>query len=181
MVIISASGPPLVMNADAPACAARVTHSPSWCAVTTATAVCGLASRRRRVATRPSVPGIWMSITTTDGASSRTRWIPSAADAAVPTHRIPGTASNAAASRSAKHRWSSTIRTVVSRPASLPRPPVVSSALPMMFDMCPPKNASSCPPPPEASALRGRCSPGRRVLGEALQCVNSLSSNLTVK
>ena len=70
MVIISASDPVLGMNAEAPACAALATHSPSRCAVTTATAVPGLTFRSCRVATSPSVPGIWMSITTTEGDSA---------------------------------------------------------------------------------------------------------------
>src|SRR4051812_40999644 len=55
-----------------------------------------------------------MSITTTDGDSCLTRRMPSAAEEAEPRQRIVGTELRATVSRSAKERWSSTMRTVVS-------------------------------------------------------------------
>src|SRR3954447_20439342 len=109
--IISESDPPLGMKAEAPACAARTTHSGSLCAVTTATTVRGATSRIRRVAANPSCRGISMSITTMSGCSSSamlTAWV---AECAVPRVRMPAD-SSAPARSSAKVRWSSTTRTL---------------------------------------------------------------------
>src|SRR4051812_30583881 len=70
-----------------------------------------------------------MSITTTDGESCLTRRMPSAAEEADPRQRIVGTELKATVSRSAKDRWSSMMRTVVSGTSASPAGVVGARAL----------------------------------------------------
>src|SRR4051794_13151857 len=114
IAIISSREPFLGTNADAPAWAARLTHSEEVYAVTTATTASGTASRSFAVAVSPSSRGIWMSITTMSGCSRWASATPSAADWAIPMQVSPATESSAADSISAKERWSSTTSTVAS-------------------------------------------------------------------
>src|SRR3954447_5967075 len=101
------------MKADAPARAARPTHSGEEYAVTTATTAAGATRRIWLVAASPSSPGIWMSMTTMSCCSRAAAATPSEALKAVPTQRRPGTLPRAAASISAKEWWSSTTSTVL--------------------------------------------------------------------
>ena len=150
----SSAGACLSRKPLAPARRASNRYSSRSNVVTMTTRASGVAATIRRVASSPSIPGIWTSISTTSGVRQRTSSTAAAPSAASPTTSMSGSASRISRSPERTIAWSSARTTRITR--SLPSSPALTGS-----------RASTRKPPSSVGPASTRPAEHRRPLAHA--------------